>query len=417
MISYFSKKKYKEIAKLCGYHLVPFFFVYYYLHKVLEYILSQIIIRLFPINDRVIIFMSTPDYSDNARALAEYMVDNGYTDYYRIFFAVKEPNNFKNCCNSIRFFSCFSNLEQKKFRYLKLLNTSGYLLTTHKVLLHKKHARKGQRIINLWHGCGFKDRSIQDGKGPVFFDVALVPGPLFVRPKAYFWNTNTKNILPIGYPRYDWLKQEDPAAKTLIDSFKIQHDTKVIIWMPTFRIDKRGKCIESNSITQFPLIHDDLEWKELDILCKKLNIVIIIKLHPFQSEYVIPFDKFSNIKRVSNHFFEEKDMPMYKFIALTDALISDYSSIAIDYLIVNRPIAFCLDDYEKYRKTRGFVFEDPRLFMPGHHLYSINDMKVFLSDVSKGKDPFVNKRKEISSKAICHSDNYCKSILKRFGIE
>ena len=107
---------------------------------------------------------------------------------------------------------------------------------------------------------------------------------------------------------------------------------------------------------------------------------------------------------------------MYMFIALTDALISDYSSVAVDYLIVDRPIAFTLDDYEAYKKTRGFVFENPLIYMPGHHLYTFDDLEHFLLDVSMGLDPYKEQRAQVSLKAICLSDNYCQSILKRIGI-
>ena len=54
--------------------------------------------------------------------------------------------------------------------------------------------------------------------------------------------------------------------------------------------------------------------------------------------------------------------------------------------------------------------------MPGHHLYSLQDLKGFLSDVAVGKDDYQSKREQMYGEAICYSDNYCKSILDKLGI-
>lgn len=411
------QKKYEDAINTYGIIKGLLFVPYILFHMVLEKCCIFFIKCFSPVKDSVAIFRSFPDYSDNARALADYMVMNGFADKYKIYFDVDDLNYYQNRHDSITFVSLITKTGLRRLRYLKLMYTAGYLMSTHKVILTRQQARKEQKVINLWHGCSFKDRSNQDGKGNAFFDYTIVQGELFVKTKAYFWNVDEKYFLPLGYPRYDWLRMKDPAAQALIETFKKNQDTKVVLWMPTFRIDKRGKCTESNSITQFPLIYNIEEWKELDRQCKEQNIVLIVKLHPFQTEYGIPFYSFSNIKEINNQIFDNTDVPMYKFVALTDALISDYSSIGIDYLIVNHPIAYTLDDFEEYKKTRGFIIEDPRIYMPGHHLYTFEELKGFLFDVSEGKDSYKEQRERVLGDLITPSDNYCESILDRLGVE
>lgn len=409
------KKGFKEIVKSHGKLKGCYVFLMVYMHKLLERCFEYIIKACIPVDKSVIIFRSTPDFSDNARALAEYMIEKGYTKKYRIFFDVGNRNKYKGRTREIVFISSKAKYGRYRLCSIYRLFTAGYLMSTHEMIVIRQNARKEQLVVRLWHGCGYKDRSSQDGGGR-YFDAALVPGELFVKPKAYFWNVDEKCVLPLGYPRYDWLRTKDPVAQVLLESYKKNQETKVVLWMPTFRIDKRGKCTESNSITQFPLLNVAEKWIELDHFCIEHNIVMIVKLHPFQAEYDIPFSRLSNIRKVSNQTFDEADVPMYKFVALTDALISDYSSIAIDYLIVNRPIAFTLDDFEEYRRTRGFVFDDPRIYMPGHHLYKYEDLKDFLLDVSEESDPYKKQRKQMYGKAITSSENYCKSILDKIGI-
>ena len=413
----FFQKKWEEIHKTYGKIKGLILFPYVISHIILEKIYVFFIKCFFPVKKNLIIFRSFPDYSDNARALAEYMVMNNYIDRYKIYFDVSDINRYHNRHDSITFISLITKTGVRRLRYLRLMYTAGYLMSTHKVIINRQQARKEQKVINLWHGCSFKDRTNQDGKGIAFFDYTIVQGELFVKTKAYFWNIDEKYFLPLGYPRYDWLRTKDSAVQGIIETFKKNKDTKIILWMPTFRIDKRGKCTESNSISQFPLMDDNRKWKDLDELCIEKNIVLIVKLHPFQTEYGIPFDRFSNIIKIDNQFFDDIDIPMYKFVALTDALISDYSSIGIDYLIVNHPLAFTLDDFEEYKKTRGFIIEDPRIYMPGHHLYTYEELKGFLSDVSEGKDLYKEKRERVLGDLITPSNNYCESILDKLGIE
>lgn len=389
--------------------------LFIFIHKLIEKVFIPFIKIFYPIDKSVIILRSMPDYSDNARALADYMLENGYTEKYKIYFDVDDLDHFKSRIQGITFISSKSKMGGYNLSYLRLLFSAKYLMSTHELIINKNIARKEQCLVKLWHGCGYKTRkrpTTQEG-----FDAALVSGPLFVKIKAEFWNVDEKYILPIGYPRYDWFKAKDINALNLIDTFKKNEETKVVMWMPTFRKDKFGRAkFNYIKITQFPILDSIDDWKELDSCCARNNIVILVKRHPFQEDYTIPFDSFSNIKEIKNELFEKTNIPMYKFIGVTDALISDYSSIAVDYLIVDKPIAYTLDFYEEEKKTRKFIFDDIREYMPGHHLYNLKDMEIYIDDVSKGNDPYKEKRKQMYDMSIAPSDNYCKSVLDKFGI-
>ena len=411
------KRKYKEITRIYGMNWATLYFGYYILHKCIETVYVHFIKMCYPVDDTLIILRSFPDYADNARALADYMFENGYCQKYKIYFDVSDLKIVKRWNKNVSFISCESKIGIYHLNSLKKVYTAGFLMSTHRPVNIRKRARKEQKIINLWHGCGYKDKSISQGKVPANFDFALVPGKLFIAPKSLFWNISKENILPLGYPRYDWLKVKDSTAQQLMDSYRKNQQSKVVLWMPTYREDKNGVYNDTNTITQFPLIDKMERWYELDGFCAEKNVVLLVKLHPFQKEYDIPFSQFDYIKEIDNSVFDNADIPMYKFIGLTDALISDYSSVAVDYLIVNRPMAFTLDDFEEYRRERGFVFEDPRVYMPGHHLYSFQDLEGFLTDVAVGKDDYQSSRDQMYGEAICYSDNYCKSVLDKFGIQ
>lgn len=409
--------KYEEIRRESDKIRAPFLLLYYFAHRAAENVYMRIIKAFYPVDNHRIILRSFPDYSDNARALAEYLADNGYDSRYDICFDVSDLNGYKKGRPGIRFISCETRLGLYRFRWLKDIYTAKYLLFTHRPILIRSRARKEQVLVNLFHGNGYKDKSAQQQNWRAPYDFSITSGDLFVKPMAYFWGTDEDRVFPIGLPRYNWLLKRDESAKALLDSYKNNPQSKVIIWMPTYRADKKGVYRDTDSITQFPLIDTEERWKELDGICRDRNIILLVKLHPFQKEYPIPFSNFSNIKEISDEDFNRTDVPMYKLLALTDALISDYSSVAVDYLIVDRPIAFALEDFEAYHASRGFVFEDPRIYMPGHHLYSFEDFVRFLDDVSTGKDLYGAEREKIRQIAVCQSEDFCKGLLEKFGIE
>ena len=401
----------KSYCRVQGSFVGVWLFLQFVYHKYLEICYGYYLKHTASVDKSVILFYSKPDYADNARIMAEYMIKNGYAKKYKIYFNVSDLAKYKDTVDGITFVSCLDKNGWYKLQKMYLMITAGYIFETHGNLLSIRYKKPEQYRVRLWHGCGYKDRDSSDNVDVRKFDVALVPGELFVKPKAYFWNVEEKYILPIGYPRYNWLMSKDDSARNLADSFRNNSNTKLIIWMPTFRNDKEGKLVDSSNITKFPLVASREQWIELNRVCKEKNVVLLVKLHRLQPDYNIPFDDFSNIKKINNDTFEKVDVQMYKFLAFTDALISDYSSIAVDYLIIDRPIAFALQDYEEYKRTRGFVFEEPRDYMPGHHLYCLNDLIGFISDVSLGLDPYKNKRLEMRNVAISISDDYCKDLL------
>lgn len=367
------------------------------------------------LNEYAIVFSSSPDYSDNSKALSDYLINQGYAKKYKIYWLVDDVKKHVNLYgkNEVEFIPRKTRiLKELSFKTIRVLMTSKYILSTHSNRIPKRQGKEGQKYIYLWHGCGYKDNSKQVN-GDDLFDFCLVPGPIFAKTKARFWNTSENKFLPIGYPRYDWLKRPGTKAKQLYEMLK-GSDKKVVIWMPTYR-NVRFRNFRENSITQYPLMSDMQDWLKIDKVCADNQIRLLLKLHPIQKMYDIDFSVLKNIQIVAQDSFTKHHVEMYEFIALTDGLISDYSSIAIDYLIVDKPMAFTLDDYQQYKEKRGFVFDNPIDYMPGHHLYNIQDLIAFLQDISAGNDLYKSKRKDMLELAIRHSDCYCRDIVEELG--
>lgn len=380
-----------------------------YANKALCALFALFVRIFFKVDNKKVLFFSKPDYADNARALSEYVSSTEGSSYKIVWVVEKEENRLlvKDGLSCV-LYNC---LKCYKLQTLFHLLTAKYICSTHNFPLPYKKKQKEQVYVRLWHGCGYKDKTSLDGTHKVF-DVAMVPGPLFIKTKAHFWNIDENDIISLGYPRFDWLKRKSELASSFVSQLRGDAE-KAIIWMPTFRNDKNGLYKETSGLSSFPLVKDRSLWFQIDQVCKQFNVVLLVKLHMFQTAYDIPFHEMTNIKELKDDDYSNRGLALYEVLSETDALISDYSSVAIDYLVLDRPIAFCLDDFELYKQNRGFVFENPLQYMPGHHLYKVDDLKSFIHDVAVGNDVHADDRRNVRSVAIKESECYCETVWNK----
>jgi len=408
-----SKIKRKGIKK------VVLYIINYPIYSFLR-LISTPIFLLNRVNEKYIIFTSSPDYSDNSLVLYNYYKSlEKYKNYKFIWLISKESKKLKfNDDENTIFIRLNSDYHKdKNLKALYYISKSKIIFFTHSSPFNTIKKKKNQLIINLWHGCGYKDtrknKKTYIERHP--FDYALVPGKIFIETKKKFWGCKDKKILDIGYPRYDLFFKENINAKKYIDMIK--KDNKLIVWMPTFRNTGTNYYPEDklNKSFDLPLLNSKEELQNLNSLCKESKITICIKRHPLQLKYECEELELSNIIFISNSDLDENNINLYSFLKYTDGLITDYSSIAIDYILLNKPIAFVLEDLDKYANLRGFVFKNPKDYMPGHHLYSYSDLIKFISDIMQNKDIYIKERMKIKKEVHNECDGYCKKIENKIS--
>ena len=367
------------------------------------------------INDKYIVFSSEPDFSDNAKKLYEYYISNEKYKDYKYIWLVKDKKRFKDTNNTIFLKSDARYHKNQPLKALYYLNISRMIYFTHSAHFELLKKKKNQIIINLWHGCGYKN--IQANKKKYIethpFDYALVPGKVFIDTKSSFWGCKKEQILTIGYPRYDLLKENNNTTIKYVNN--LRKNNKLVLWMPTFRNTGNGYYPEEKIKRNFdmPLLDSKEELEILNNLCKKTNVILCIKRHPRQLKYSCENKTYSNIIFIDNNTLVKENIDLYSLLKYTDGLITDYSSVAIDYLLLNKPIAFTLDDYEEYSKSRGFVFKDPKKYMPGHHIYNFEDMQKYVEDIGNNKDLYKEDRQAIMNEVHNPCDNYCERIVNK----
>jgi len=378
--------------------------------------------RLFTKTKEAIYFESNPDFSDNARALFDYMIENGYNKRYKIYWASNSENHEIKNIENVSIIS-----KQDKKEVVKTLYSCKYVFYTHG-LSGWIREKKNQIIVNLWHGCGYK-ASRNKGKskkfnikaiinsGKMIFDYVLVPGNVFIKTKSEFFQCDKEKVIPYGYPRYDLLNKDYGNKDKISNAWNIKN-RKVIMWMPTYRQTGDNSYKENNMSNTYwlPLLTSDEDLEKLNKICKDNNIFLVIKKHRSQKIFMKYTMKDSSINFIDDSDLEKLNVQLYNILQYTDALLTDYSSVAVDYLLLDKPLGFTLDDYEEYAKLRGFVFDNALEYMPGHHIYNIEDLQRFISDISENKDLFKGRREMVMPEMHNSCDNYCKRIIQKLGI-
>lgn len=390
------------------------------MYKLFTPLMKKALKKTVKCKEEKVLFYSGGDYSDNAKVIFEYILEYRIMPKCEFYWLVKNVDKYKRKFDKpyIHFIKCVGKGHKNMpWPSIKLAFSCKLVFTTVMLPYCVLDSPNRQRVIQLWHGCGFKDTYVPL---PYLkknqYEVVFVPGKLFIPLKSSFFAMPEEKVQPLGYPRYDLMKNKNKKAIKFADKF--QAGTKFVIWMPTFRKTKLGKFPEekSNGFSNFPLINSMQQWNEIESLCTEYGITLFIKRHPLQVSYDIKFLNSENIFFLTNEDFDEAGINLYEFLPYTDALISDYSSVAIDYLLLDKPIAFILDDFEEYKNCRGFVFDDPRDFMPGHHIYSFEQLLEFLNDIKEENDKYAAERKRMLMIAHNPCDNYCQRILDYLDI-
>jgi len=99
-------------------------------------------------------------------------------------------------------------------------------------------------------------------------------------------------------------------------------------------------------------------------------------------------------------FLLEEKIDLYEVINAADLLITDYSSVYFDYLLLDRPIIFTPLDLEQYKKNRGFLAEPYDFWAPGPKCINYNELKNEISKCFRNKKYYEKERKTI--KKIVH---------------
>ena len=141
-----------------------------------------------------ILFETNDDFTDNCRALFDYMVANGYNKKYELVWLVHEPEKYKKYqAENVKFVQQFQEEhDDPQGSSLPLCPDLSLIFFTPRRLTGSEWQERARLFVDLWHGCGYKANK---NNRKVFFDYCLVPGDVFIETKKEFFGCSSRKLL------------------------------------------------------------------------------------------------------------------------------------------------------------------------------------------------------------------------------
>lgn len=289
----------------------------------------------------------------------------------------------------------FPNDENDEYYYYDMI-TARYIITERRW----KGAEKAQ-VIQMWHGYPLKAmgnmladfNEERDGYLEDYwkqFDMILSYGLNYTTFLCACYGTKYKDFVEVGMPRNDLLFVTD-GKENLRKVFPMSAGKKIVLYMPTFR-EISG---EKNGDDKGYLFYwGNFSVERLQEFCRKNNIFFVFKLHPSDESKVKEWCVESDCMGVLT---DESlgEQAMYEFLNAADVLVTDYSSVYFDYLVLDRPIVFTNQDEESYARNRGFILEPLDFWRPGAVVGELSVFEEAVKRAIEGDDGYDKARAKL----------------------
>lgn len=355
-----------------------------------------------PIDEKLVVFADARDREmpDNFVGLWELCEKNGYTCVEhsgRVYGKECEPRlikkmKFKYRCDFMKLYA------RAKVVFLVEAYDLAYLVKQ----------RPETQLIQLWHGCGLMKNfayaasskswgiSERDKKMyPMHQNYNLVcTSSERVRYGYHLAFQNDFNtIKAIGNPRTDIYFDENFKASIRNKVLELHPEIgnkKKILYAPTFR----GKSVPKSFIKK--MINYSTFKEELGE-----EYVLMIKFHPLLAK-----GKITEKDRLLNFGFivdVTDELSPEEALCAADMLISDYSSIMFEYMLLERPIISYIYDIEEYAGGRGF-FDKYEKLVPGPYVMNQEKLLEAIKTVDEWFD--INRVRKYKEKYMSACDGH-----------
>ena len=204
-----------------------------------------------------------------------------------------------------------------------------------------------------------------------------------------------KNYKILGFPRNDYLIKPKYDRSTVFEylnlNFSIKY--KIILYTPTHRTrDSDGFKDIIMGVSNISKLND--------ILIEN-NSILLIKYHSVD----IGKDELQKENTSNIIFYNTSDLySAYDILAHADIMLTDYTSMYFDFLILNRPVIFNFIDKDKYNQERGFSYDPIESICAGEIAYTENELLSIISNILK-RNNHPNNDKYQNIKRLCNKYN------------
>lgn len=353
------------------------------------------------------LFSSTDNshYNYNSRYLFEYVKEN-LPEITPLF--VINDSELRNSLSSKYGKQYF--IETESIQGIRQALSAGVWFTSAGLPAYGIGLHKKRLIINLWHGVPLKKIALLDPNlkkaARIYFKkifsenytCILTTSHELIPLMARSFAVSEDKIKVWGQPRNDGLFQKNDCREILGQLFPdLPEYTKTVLYVPTFR--------DYGQVQLFPF--KDFDQEQLEAFLEEKNMLLFIRTHVAEQGSAAPYLG-KRIRFLGNEQAED----VTGILNIFDCLITDYSSIYIDYLLTDKPMIFLPYDRQQYLDGRGMNFDYDDV-TPGPKPETFND---FLDALSPKEDFWKSERTRVNRlfneiQHPCAAD-ICNKVLK-----
>lgn len=275
------------------------------------------------------------NYSCNPKYIVERLIEQNLYDL-DIFYA------FSNKSKYYEKLSPKINLVKYGSFYFYYLFFTSKIIVTNSSNLPYLPKKKNQILINTWHGGGAYKTELYNLDLTRFknenVDYFISSSQLFHKLIQASNGLSDDKFLDVGMPRNDFLIQCTPVEVANIKhKIGLENEVHYLLYAPTYREVKRD--------ISYPNFEEVLE-----LFSKKFSgkWKMILRGH---------YNCIDEFKSMGLEYIDLSSYDdMQEVLAVSDAVITDYSSLIWDYSFLNRPCFLYVPDLGQYEQERGFYY-------------------------------------------------------------
>lgn len=288
----------------------------------------------------------------------------------------------------------------------------------------------GALLVNLWHGIPLKKIEYDAKKGVVSLRVWSEKNPIT---RVLYYLLFPWHYESVKYSRYYVLSTSPEASKLFSSAFRIPIERVLVSEYPRCKVffeDLPGQDIGvdlqiydlvlsakdsgARVIVYAPTFRDDrsdervlrmVDWYDFDALLERENAILLIKPHVSSSLRKIP----DNLRRI---YLVGPRSDIYPILKYADVLITDYSSIYFDFLLLDRPIIFFCYDLEDYISRSREMYFEYNSVTPGPKVRTYEQLKQAVLNVLAGNDEYASDRRELRSRLFAPKQGLIDTIMQ-----
>ncbi|MDE0573648.1 CDP-glycerol glycerophosphotransferase family protein [Demequina sp. B12] len=259
----------------------------------------------------------------------------------------------------------------------------------------------GRRMhVNLWHGYGPKRTANQEFRNRIGANAIASNATSWIPQIIEDLSMRDPRVIP-GNPREALMSPE----QTGLAAERLNISAPYVLWLPTYRESTATHHAALHDGTPFSAVTHSEVMETLRRAAEDNGVTIVVKPHPLDS-----FDwSQMGMRIITDAELAAARVPFYGLIGAANGMVSDYSSVWVEFMHLNKPILLVLPDLAAFKSTRGLNQPNFADFMQPWIAASHDQVARFMQQCRDGDTVTYDGPREVLGLRTYDS------ILKEFG--